>query len=169
MGNPKVKVVITGFEAKHYDELLDIVTLFQYERFMRNLLLTHMDVGPGSRVAEFGIGNGRNARILMPKISPSGEFVGFDISEDMLRRAREKLGGLEGIKILKHDVREKFPEEYRGYFDAALMVLAFHGFTPEDRGRIMDNAREILKPGGSSTLWTTTRWIIPALLSTSKS
>ncbi len=148
MGNPRVSVVITGLEAKYYDEMLDLITLFQYERFMRNLLLTHTRVFRGDSVAELGLGNGRNARILVEKIGMEGEFVGFEISHDMIEKARKKLKDYDNVRIVKHDVREDFPEEFHSRFKATIIVLAFHGFTPVDRGRIMENVARILVPGG---------------------
>ncbi len=146
MGNPKVSVVITGFEARFYDEILDFVTLFQYGKFIRRILLEETDVRPGYNVAELGVGNGRNARILAPVVDP-GLVVGFDISDDMLRRAREKTRGYGNIKIVKRDMRGDMGD-FEGFFDIALIVLAFHGFTPEDRGKILENVHRILKPGG---------------------
>ncbi len=146
MGNPKVSVVITGFEARFYDEILDLVTLFQYGRFIRRILLEETEVRRGYNIAELGVGNGRNARILAPVVDP-GIVVGFDISEDMLKRAREKTRGYGNIRIEKRDIRDDMGD-YEDFFHAALMVLAFHGFTPEHRGVIFDNVRRILKPGG---------------------
>ncbi len=148
MGNPKVSVVITGFEARFYDEILDLITLFQYGRFIRNLLYNYTRVERGYRVAELGVGNGRNAVILSDRVGKDGRIVGFDISDDMLKKARRKTSGKKNIEIVKHDIRESFIPEYRQYFDVALIVLAFHGFTPRDRGRIFENVRSILKEGG---------------------
>jgi len=147
MGNPKVSVVITGFEAKFYDELLDLVTLFQYGRFIRKLMYEETEVGYGDRVAELGVGNGRNAILLSSRVGKDGEIVGFDISQDMLEKARRKTKKYENIRIIKHDIREEFPE-FHHYFDVALIALAFHGFTPDERERILGNVRKILKNGG---------------------
>ncbi len=148
MGNPKVSVVITGWEARYYDEILDIVTLFQYRKFIRKLMHEETAVFPGARVAELGVGNGRNAILLSEKIGPEGVVVGFDISPDMLKRAREKTEKYGNIMIVNHDIRVPFEREYENYFDVALIALAFHGFTPEDRIRIIENTKSILKDGG---------------------
>jgi len=146
MGNPKVSVVITGLEARFYDEMLDIVTLFQYGRFIKKLMYEETEVEPGYRVAELGVGNGRNAILLAQRVGERGLVIGFDISEDMLKKARKKTEGYGNIKIVKHDIRNDF--EYENYFDVALIALAFHGFTPQDRAKIMGNVRKILKDGG---------------------
>lgn len=148
MGNPRVSVVITGFEARFYDEILDFITLFQYGRFIRNVLYNHTHIERGYKVAELGVGNGRNAIILSERVGDTGKIVGFDISKDMLDKARMKTSGMGNIDIVRHDIRERFSPEYHGYFDVALIVLAFHGFTPEDRGRIFENVRSILRGGG---------------------
>ncbi len=148
MSNPKVNVVITGFEARHYDEILDIVTLFQYRKFIRDVMWKETSVFPGARVAELGVGNGRNAILLSHKIGEQGKVVGFDISPDMLKRAREKTANYKNIEIEEHDIREKFDEKYHNYFDVALIAFAFHGFEDADKERIFENVRDILKNGG---------------------
>ncbi len=148
MGNPKVSVVITGFEAKFYDELLDFITLFQYGRFIKKLMYEETEVGYGDNVAELGVGNGRNAFLLSNRVGEKGEIVGFDISPDMLEKAKKKTKDYKNIRIIKHDIRLDFPKEFYDYFDVALMALAFHGFTPRDREKILDNVRKILKDGG---------------------
>ncbi len=148
MGNPRVSVVITGFEAKFYDEMLDIITLFQYGKFIRNLMYRETHVERGFRIAELGVGNGRNAIILSERVGPEGRIVGFDISPDMLEKARKKTKSMGNIVIEKHDIREDFPAKYTNHFDVSLIALAFHGFTPGDRARIFENVRKILKKGG---------------------
>ena len=148
MGNPKVSVVITGFEARHYDELLDFLTLFYYGKFIRKLMYEETKVSYGDKVVELGVGNGRNAILLSDRVGNEGEIVGFDISPDMLKRAKEKTRKYENIKILKHDIREEFPSKFYDYFDVALISFAFHGFEPEDKEKIFENVRKILKNGG---------------------
>jgi len=143
-----VSVVITGLEAKFYDEMLDIVTLFQYGRFIKKLMYEETEVKEGYRIAELGVGNGRNAILLSQRVGNKGMIVGFDISEDMLKKARKKTKKYKNIRIVRHDIREDFGGEYESYFDVALIALAFHGFTPEDRARILKNLTRILKDGG---------------------
>jgi len=148
MGNPRVNVVITGLEARFYDEMLDIVTLFQYGRFIKKLMYEETDVKEGYRVAELGVGNGRNAILLSQRVGNKGMVVGFDISNDMLKKARRKTGRYGNIRIVKHDIREEFGSDYEDYFDVVLIALAFHGFTQKNRERILKNVRKILKNGG---------------------
>jgi len=145
MGNPKVSVVITGFEAKYYDALLDVLTLFQYARFVKNMLLSETCVNSKSRVAELGVGNGRNA-IFLSQIAK--EIVGFDISQDMLKKAKLKTAKYENIKIVRHNILEPFSDKYGQYFDVALISLAFHGFKDHDKDKIFENVREVLRNGG---------------------
>ncbi len=148
MGNPRVSVVITGFEARHYDELLDFLTLFYYGKFIRKLMYEETKVSYGDKVVELGVGNGRNAILLSDRVGDDGVVVGFDISPDMLKRAKEKTRKYGNIKILRHDIRKEFTPKFYNYFDVALISLAFHGFEPEDKERIFENVRNILKNGG---------------------
>ncbi|NPA75363.1 MAG: class I SAM-dependent methyltransferase [Euryarchaeota archaeon] len=142
------KVVINGFAARHYDELLDIFTLWWYPRFIKNALLRDTKIGIGEKVAELGVGNGRNARILSKKVGSAGKIIGFDISQDMLKRAREKCRGYDNIEIHEHDIRTPYPDDYRDYFDSALIVFVFHGFPDEEKKRILENLKMVMKPGG---------------------
>ncbi len=143
----QAKVVITGFPARHYDELLDVFTLWWYPRFIRRVI-DDTGVTQGAKIAELGVGNGRNAILFSRRIGKSGEVVGFDISPDMLKRAKEKTAGFDNIVIEEHDIRTPYPEKYREYFDAALISFVFHGFTNEEKEKILENLRSILKRGG---------------------
>ncbi len=144
----QAKVVITGFAARHYDELLDIFTLWWYPRFIRNAIIRDTSIRSGAKVAELGVGNGRNAILFTSKIGPRGEVVGFDISPEMLHRAKEKTGKYENIHIVEHDIRKPYPSKYTDYFDAALIAFVFHGFPDNEKEMILSNLAEILKRGG---------------------
>jgi demethylmenaquinone methyltransferase/2-methoxy-6-polyprenyl-1,4-benzoquinol methylase len=66
----------------------------------------------------------------------------------MLNRARKKTASHPNIRIVEHDIRNPYAPQYTGYFDAALIAFVFHGFTDEEKKQILDNLRNILKPGG---------------------
>ena len=141
------KVVITGFKATHYDEILDFITLGWYPRFIHRVI-ENMNPLQGEKFVELGVGNGRNARLISQKVGKEGEVIGFDVSMEMLNRARQKTRGYDNIKIIKHSILEAYPEEYTNYFDAALIVFVFHGFEDWEKDRILKNLHRILKPGG---------------------
>ena len=101
-------------------------------------------VGAGSRVAEVGTGGGRIASRVHPQV---GEFWCFDISAEMLNRARTALGD---DPRLHYQLLEspRFPDELAGTFD---FVYAFDVFVHLDlhmTWRYLQEFTRLVKPGG---------------------
>lgn len=141
------KVVIKGFEAKYYDELLNILSLWQYPRFIKNVINNETEIRPQDNIAELGVGNGRNA-ILFAKRANKGKIIGFDISDDMIEKAKRKTKNFENIEIIKHSILEVYPKEYKNFFDIAFISFVFHGLEDDEKEKMLENLKEILKPGG---------------------
>jgi phosphatidylethanolamine/phosphatidyl-N-methylethanolamine N-methyltransferase len=101
----------------------------------------------GGRILEVGVGTG----ISLPEYSPANRVFGVDISEMMLRKARERvaeqsLTHVEGLAVM--DARHlEFPDES---FD---VVVAQYVITtvPDPEGTLDEFAR-VLKPGGEIIL-----------------
>ena len=142
------KVVIRGFEAKYYDELLNILSLWQYPRFIKHIINNETDVKPGYNVAELGVGNGRNAILFAHRVGNRGKEVGFDISEDMIEKARRKTGKFSNIEIVHHSILEPYPEKYRNFFDIAFISFVFHGLEDYEKEEMLKQLKTILKPDG---------------------
>lgn len=103
----------------------------------------------GDRVLDFGCGNGRILEILGGK---NIDYVGVDISENLIKLAEKKRlseKGFRNIRFLKIDhgfKRLPFPDES---FDVICAIAVFHHI-PGEKERI-EKARELyrlLKPGG---------------------
>jgi phosphatidylethanolamine/phosphatidyl-N-methylethanolamine N-methyltransferase len=101
----------------------------------------------GGRILEVGVGTG----ISLPDYSPGNRIFGVDISEMMLRKARERVAELglthvEGLAVM--DARHlQFPDDS---FD---VVVAQYVITtvPDPEGTLDEFAR-VLKPGGEIVL-----------------
>ncbi|MEM4825137.1 MAG: tRNA (adenine-N1)-methyltransferase [Desulfurococcaceae archaeon] len=68
-------------------------------------------IGPGSRVGEAGVGTGALTLSIAFMIGENGVLYGFDISEKALSTTSknlEKAGLLHRVRLIKHDIREKF-------------------------------------------------------------
>ncbi len=141
------KVVITGFEAKYYDELLNILSLFQYPRFIKRVIFEETDVKNGSNIAELGVGNGRNAILFSQKTGDKGKVVGFDISDDMIEKARKKTQKYPNIEIIKHNILKPYPGKYKNFFDIAFMSFVFHGLEDYEKEKMLENLKVIIKKG----------------------
>jgi phosphatidylethanolamine/phosphatidyl-N-methylethanolamine N-methyltransferase len=101
----------------------------------------------GGRVLDVGVGTG----LELPMFSRATRLVGVDLSEPMLRRARdratrEKLDGVEGL--LRMDaMRLAFPD---GAFDC--VVAPYVMTVVPDPAATLDELFRVVKPGGEIVL-----------------
>lgn len=144
-GSPDTKVEIEGFEARHYDTLMNLASFGTYPRFLRRVV-RDMAIRPDDAILDLGSGTGRNALRMHRHLSSQGRIVGLDIGEEMLEQARRRCRGLSNISMEKKRVEQ--PLEYSEEFDIVFISFVLHGFYQEDRLRIVDNAQRALKPGG---------------------
>jgi SAM-dependent methyltransferase len=102
------------------------------------------------RVAEIGVGGGRIATRVAPRV---GELWGFDISRRMLRRAREALGSTDNVRLVRLD-DAALPSGLDGRFG---FVYSFDVFVHLDlhiQYRYLRQAHELLEPGGRAFVHT---------------
>ncbi len=107
-------------------------------------------VTSSSVVGELGVGGGRIARLVAPRV---GTFVGFDISASMLRQARDALAGHSNVDFVKVD-KAGFRPELDGTFD---FVYAFDTFVHLElhvMWQYVSGFARILKPDGKAFLHT---------------
>ncbi len=148
MGSPRSKVEVKGFEARHYDRLMDLITLGQYPKYLERIIAS-MNIQPGDAILDLGSGTGRNMCIMERYAGPTGRLVGVDIGEEMLAQARERCKHLPHVSFLKHRIEEPLP--FENEFDHVTISFVLHGFEDEDKEKIIENAYRALKPGG--TFW----------------
>jgi len=142
---PQSKVEVGGFLARHYDRLMDLMTLGRYCRFIERAVKL-MKIESDDRIIDFAAGTGRNACLMMKYLSPRGRLVGLDISETMLSQFREKCRGFPNVEIVNRRIDR--PLRYEGDFDKVLVSFALHGFPQQIRGVIIDNAfRALINEG----------------------
>jgi phosphatidylethanolamine/phosphatidyl-N-methylethanolamine N-methyltransferase len=134
--------------TKAYDRwapVYDMVFGSVFERGREAAIAAAEEVG--GRILEVGVGTG----ISLPDYAPSNRIFGVDISEMMLRRARDRVAELglahvEGLAVM--DARHlEFPDDS---FD---VVVAQYVITtvPDPEGTLDEFAR-VLKPGGEIVL-----------------
>jgi SAM-dependent methyltransferase len=105
-------------------------------------------IPPGARVVDLGCGRGRHA---IPLSRRGYRVTGVDISEKMLRMARER-AGRENVSVewVREDMREFVrPDRY----DACLSLFTSFGFfCDEENARVLRNVADSLKGGGTLLL-----------------
>ena len=139
------KVEVTGFEARHYDLLMNTVTGGTYPFFIRKAI-HEMQIQPGDEILAFGAGTGRNMDLMDRHLEGKGRIVGLDIGPEMLAQARRRFAGHPYIRVENRRIDETLP--YENEFDKVFMAFVLHGFIQEDRLKIIANAWRALRPGG---------------------
>lgn len=146
--SPRSMVEVSGRWAPYYDHLMNTLFLGMYPRFMRGVT-AKMQIQPGDEILDLGSGTGRNARLMLGAAPEVERIIGVDLSERMLARARRKCAGQPQISFTQHRIDEPLP--FTEEFDIVFISFVLHGFEDEDKLRIIANARDALRPGGS--LW----------------
>ena len=139
------KVEVRGFEAKHYDRLMDLITFGWYPKFIRRAIA---DVGlkPGEKVLDLGAGTGRNALLMREHIGESGKITALEIGDEMKAQFRRKTAPYPNIELVDRRIDE--PLAYENEYDVVFISFVLHGFVQELRDVIIQNAYRALKPGG---------------------
>ncbi len=145
-------IELEGFTARHYDRLMNVVSLGQYDRFIRSAM-RGLNVQPGERILDLGCGTGRNLDLIR-RNSGNGFYAGVDIGEDMLKQARERFQGQADVQIENASILEPLP--FTEPFDHITTSFVLHGFSHEQRLQIVNQAAAQLREGGRFSFldWT---------------
>ncbi len=142
---PDSKVEVRGFEARHYDRLMDLVSLGTYPGFLRKVF-ERMDLQPGQRVLDLGAGTGRNTEMIANRIGPDGEVWGVELGDEMARNFEKRCGQRENCHLVRGRIDQ--PLDLKPGFDKAFISFVLHGLPHEHRLQVLENVRRLLKPGG---------------------
>jgi len=142
---PESKVEINGIVARHYDKLINIITLGRYSFLIQKIILL-MKIKPNHKIIDLGAGTGRNACLMMKQLSKKGEFVGLDISEEMILQFNKNCAEFSNAKVIYKRIDQDL--DYEMYFDKAFISFVLHGFPQEARKQIIRNAFKALKKNG---------------------
>ncbi|MBI4560420.1 MAG: methyltransferase domain-containing protein [Candidatus Rokubacteria bacterium] len=102
-----------------------------------------LDIQPGERILEVGIGTGLN----LPLYPPLCKLAGIDLSEHMLKKARAKTEGL-GLRNVTLRVMDAGAMDFAdSEFDRALATYVISA-VPDPAG-VLREMRRVIKPGGT--------------------
>jgi SAM-dependent methyltransferase len=100
---------------------------------------------PGAHVLDAPVGY---ARIALPLVRLGYRVTGIDLSQVQLDEARRRAQGVEGLELVRGDVRELPFED--GRFDAALNLFTSIGYFGEEGDlQMLRELRRVLRPGGT--------------------
>ena len=103
-----------------------------------------LDVQPGDHVLELGCGVGRIGRELAPSC---GHWTGVDISENMIRHARNRLSALGNVSF--HQLtRTSLDMLADNSIDKAYSIAVFCHMDKEDLYLYLQELNRVVKPGG---------------------
>ncbi len=142
---PRSKVEFGGFAARHYDRLMDIMTLGRYGLFIKKAIQL-MEIKPFDRILDLGTGSGRNAYLMMKYLSSEGRLIGMDISKEMILAFKKKCAGFDNAEVVYARADKSLP--FRESFDKVFISFVFHGFPQFVRETIVDNVCKVLKKNG---------------------
>jgi demethylmenaquinone methyltransferase/2-methoxy-6-polyprenyl-1,4-benzoquinol methylase len=141
---PDSKVEISGFTAKHYDTIMDIITLGSYSLMIQKAIQL-MRINPADKILDLGAGTGRNACLMMKYLSKDGELIGLDISQEMIEQFKKKCAQFPNASIINKRIDQD--TGYKQYFDKVHISFVLHGFPEKIREQITRNAFNALKSG----------------------
>lgn len=139
------KVEVTGFEARHYDKLMNVLTLGSYPLFIRKAI-KKMNIKPDDKILDMGCGTGRNSCLMAKYLSENGSIIGLDIGDEMIENFEKKCHRFSNVMVQKRRIEEPLP--FEGEFDKIFISFVFHGFPDDKKEFIVKNAKKALKKGG---------------------
>ena len=145
---PESKVEIQGLTAKYYDEIMNIVSLGFYRKFISNAI-SKLKIRGEDYILDLGCGTGRNSLLMRSYLSEKGFILGLDVSEEMGKKFNKKCKNYKNVTF--QNQRIDLPLSLEDKFDKVFISFVLHGFPNEVRETIMNNAYKNLKSGG--TFW----------------
>jgi ubiquinone/menaquinone biosynthesis C-methylase UbiE len=104
--------------------------------------LALMHIQPGDRILDLGCGTGWASR-RMARAAASGEVIGLDVADEMLRRAEQESSAFRNVRYVWGSA-EKIPEADNA-FGKVLSVESFYYYA--DQGAALDELRRVMAPG----------------------
>lgn len=109
-----------------------------------NWIMSHYDIQPCSKILELGCGTGNMWKSNLHLLNKGTQLYLTDISEGMVKTAKNTLGDFEGIYYKTVDI-EDIPYE-SGYFDRVIANMVLYHVPDLDKG--LSEVRRVLSDDG---------------------
>lgn len=126
-----------------------------YESRAKSRALQALNLRPGMRLLNVGVGTGRDHRQLLEGLLPGGIAVGLDFSPVMARLAYDRTGQ----PMVEADGR-RLPF-VSGCFDRLISTYVLDLLPAADIPAVLEGFRRVLKPGGQAVLLSLTEGADP--------
>lgn len=150
---PKWKDRSSSFVSARYNKIAPIYPVFEWifalPSGIRRKTVDAMKLKKGDTGLEVGCGTGRNLTYLVNAVGSEGKIYGIDVSENMLKRARDLAVGNKwnNVELIRTDAAEfAIPEKLNG----ALFSLSYA--TMLNRNEVLTNIWNMMLPGGRITI-----------------
>lgn len=154
---PDSKVELQGFAARHYDTLMNVISLGAYGSFINNAIAA-IGIKPGDKILDLGAGTGRNALLMSRHLAGQGKIVGLEISAEMIANFRKNTANIKNIEVINQRIDQPFTLGEK--FDKVFISFVIHGFPHPVREEIIKNAYNNLREGGEFAILDFNEFIV---------
>ncbi len=145
MSSQRSKVEVKGFEARHYDFLMGLLTVGSYSRWIRRAV-RKAGAEEGWKIAELGSGTGIAACEFVRLIGEGGRYIGLDVGEEMMGKARKRCREKPNVQFIRNRIEEPFHLPFKA--DLFFLSFVIHGLEDCDKEKVIANVKKNLRDGG---------------------
>jgi len=136
--------------AKEYDH---VPTRKLLGKFTEDLL-RELTFKSGMYCIDLGCWTGHATEIIARNINSTGLVVGYDVSESMLKIAREKLGNSTNIKFINKDMLVALQKQKDNSVD---LITAFWSIGYSNPNQVLKEIKRVLIPDGQVAILVNTQ------------
>lgn len=129
--------------ANHYNHAFFYGGSIDYQNWLLQKVLHHLQLKPSDQVVDIGCGTGTFTSALYDQIEFNQEIIGVDLSPDMLNHANT----LRGVRTHCTDA-VSFSQSHEYQYDKALMIEIIHHIDSADLPSLYKGIYQQLRKGG---------------------
>ena len=138
--------VIPGWLSKYVDDLENVIFSGRLEEFW-NRLISKAEIKTNEKVVDIGCGSGRLTLLVANQLRNSGEIIGLDASESMIKLCQEKNRSARFPVKFQVGIMEElsFPDNY---FDVVISSFALHHVPLNAKLKALNEFKRVLNLEG---------------------